>query len=293
MSVAEGPVAGAGALEERLRAHRATGRKLLIPYVMAGTSDDWTDVVQAVAAAGADAVEVGIPFSDPMIDGPVIQRAATVALARATTPASVLSALSKLDAGVPLIVMTYYNIIFHAGLERAAGMLADAGVAGAILPDVPLDEVGPWADAADTAGIATVLLAAPTTGDDRMRAICARARGFVYGVGLMGVTGERQDLAASAGVIARRLKAITEVPVLVGIGVSTPAQAVQVAGVADGAVVGSALVRRLLAGGGPDGAAAFVAELRGALDAPGSPAAVSGGRTGGDAAGPPRRSGGG
>ncbi len=293
MSVAEGPVAGAGALEERLRAHRAAGRKLLIPYVMAGTSDDWTDVVQAVAAAGADAVEVGIPFSDPMIDGPVIQRAATVALARATTPASVLSALSKLDAGVPLIVMTYYNIIFHAGLERAAGMLADAGVAGAILPDVPLDEVGPWADAADTAGIATVLLAAPTTGDDRMRAICARARGFVYGVGLMGVTGERQDLAASAGVIARRLKAITEVPVLVGIGVSTPAQAVQVAGVADGAVVGSALVRRLLAGGGPDGAAAFVAELRGALDAPGSPAAVSGGRTGGDAAGPPRRSGGG
>ncbi len=293
MSIAEGPVAGAGALEERLRAHRAAGRKLLIPYVMAGTSDDWTDVVQAVAAAGADAVEVGIPFSDPMIDGPVIQRAATVALARATTPASVLSALSKLDAGVPLIVMTYYNIIFHAGLERAAGMLADAGVAGAILPDVPLDEVGPWADAADTAGIATVLLAAPTTGDDRMRAICARARGFVYGVGLMGVTGERQDLAASAGVIARRLKAITEVPVLVGIGVSTPAQAVQVAGVADGAVVGSALVRRLLAGGGPDGAAAFVAELRGALDAPGSPAAVSGGRTGGDAAGPPRRSGGG
>ncbi len=293
MSIAEGPVAGAGALEERLRAHRAAGRKLLIPYVMAGTSDDWTDVVQAVAAAGADAVEVGIPFSDPMIDGPVIQRAATVALARATTPASVLSALSKLDAGVPLIVMTYYNIIFHAGLERAAGMLADAGVAGAILPDVPLDEVGPWADAADTAGIATVLLAAPTTGDDRMRAICARARGFVYGVGLMGVTGERQDLAASAGVIARRLKAITEVPVLVGIGVSTPAQAVQVAGVADGAVVGSALVRRLLAGGGPDGAAAFVAELRGALDAPGSAAAVSGGRTGGDAAGPPRRSGGG
>ena len=140
-------------------------------------------------------------------------------------------------------------------------------MAAAILPDLPLEEVGPWAAAADAAGVETVLLAAPTAPDERLPRVVARARGFVYAVGLLGVTGERDALAASSLVIARRLKAVTDKPVLVGVGVSTPEQAVEVCAVADGVVIGSALVRRVLEGVGPVGAGAFVAEVRAALDA--------------------------
>jgi tryptophan synthase alpha chain len=142
-----------------------------------------------------------------------------------------------------------------------------AGVSGAIVPDVPLEEVGPWAAAADEAGVETVLLAAPTAPDERLPRVCARSRGFVYAVGLLGITGERDHLASTATVIAKRLKAVTDLPVLVGVGVSTPEQAVDVCREADGVVVGSALVRRLLEGGGPEAAAALVGEFRAALDA--------------------------
>ena len=162
--------------------------------------------------------------------------------------------------------MTYYNIAHHMGHERFASSLASSGVAGAILADLPLEETGPWAAAADEAGVETVLLAAPTASEARLAAICGRARGFVYAVGLLGVTGERAALADSAVVIARRLKAITDVPVLVGVGVSTPAQATEATTVADGVVVGSAVVRRLLEGEGPEGVGSFVADLRRALD---------------------------
>ena len=250
-----------------LTSARARGRKLLVPYVTGGLGDDWPDVVRAVAAAGADAVEVGIPFSDPVMDGPTVQEASKRALDRGATPGAIVAALGRLDAGVPLVVMTYYNIVFRAGHERFARSLAEAAVAGAIVPDLPLDELEEWAAAADDAGIETILLAAPTTPDDRLAAICARSRGWVYGVGLMGVTGERTSLAASAAVMAKRLKAATDKPVLIGIGVSTPEQAVDVCATADGVIVGSALVRRLLEGSGPEGAAAFVSELRAGLDA--------------------------
>jgi tryptophan synthase alpha chain len=144
--------------------------------------------------------------------------------------------------------------------------LAAAGVAGAIVPDLPLEEVAEWAAAADANGVETILLAAPTASDERLARICARSRGWVYGVGLLGVTGERDRLQRSALDIAARLKAVTDKPVLVGVGVSNPAQAAEVAAVADGVIVGSALVRRLLDGGGPDEAAAFVRELRIGLD---------------------------
>jgi tryptophan synthase alpha chain len=254
------------ALEPTLRAARASGRKLLVPYVTGGLGDDWTNVVRAVAAAGADALEIGIPFSDPVMDGPVIQAASERALAAGATPLSILDGLRALDAGIPLAVMTYYNIAFHMGHERFAHSLVDAGVAAAILPDLPLEEVDPWAAAADAAGVETVLLAAPTAPDERLPRICARARGFVYAVGLLGVTGERDALAETAVVMAKRLKAVTDVPVLVGVGVSNVDQARAVCEEADGVVVGSALVRRLLEGAGPDGAAAFVAELREGLD---------------------------
>jgi tryptophan synthase alpha chain len=262
----EGSVA-AGRLESRLRAARDGGRKLLVPYVTGGLPG-WERTVEACAAAGADAIEVGIPFSDPVMDGPTIQEASEVALAAGATPQGIVGALAGIETGgVPLVVMTYYNTVHRYGHERFAASLAAAGVAGAIVPDLPLEEVGDWADAADAAGVETVLLAAPTGSDERLARICDRSRGMVYGVGLLGVTGERAELARSALEIARRLKALTDKPVLVGVGVSTPDQAAEVARVADGVIVGSALVRRLLDGGGPEAAGAFVAELRAGLDA--------------------------
>jgi tryptophan synthase alpha chain len=255
-----------GPLEARLRDARAQGRKLLVPYVTGGFPG-WERAVEAVCAAGADAVEVGIPFSDPVMDGPTIQAASEQALAAGANPDAVVAAAAKLDTGgVPLVVMTYYNTVHKAGHERFAANLAQAGIAGAIVPDLPLEEVGEWAEVAAAAGVETILLAAPTASDERLARICARSRGFVYGVGLLGVTGERTALARSALDIATRLKAVTDKPVLVGVGVSTPTQAAEVAAVADGVIVGSALVRRLLDGGGPEAAGAFVAELRAGLD---------------------------
>jgi tryptophan synthase alpha chain len=166
--------------------------------------------------------------------------------------------------------MTYYNLIYRAGHRRMASSLAEAGVSGVIIPDLPLEEVAPWAEAADAAGVATVLLVAPSTPPERIVRITERCRGFVYGVGRMGVTGEQAELAGSAREVAARITAVTDLPVCIGIGVSTPEQAVTVCQVADGAVVGSALVRRLLDGVGPDGAADFVSSLRRALDTAGT-----------------------
>jgi len=257
-----------GRIESALRRLRAAGGKALVPYVTGGLGADWVDVVQAVAAAGADAIEIGIPFSDPVMDGPVIQRASEHALAMGATPGAILSAAAHIDADVPLVVMTYYNIVFRAGHHRFARSLADAGISGAIIPDLPLDEAGDWLTQAGAAGVEAILLAAPTTPDERLARICAASRGWVYAVGTMGTTGERDSLAASALVMGTRTKAVTDRPVLIGVGVSTPDQAVEAAGAADGVIVGSALVRRLLDGEGPDGARDFVSSLRAALPTP-------------------------
>jgi tryptophan synthase alpha chain len=256
-----------GRLEAVLVARRDAGRKLLVPYVTGGMDDRWLLTVEALAGAGADAIEVGIPFSDPMIDGPVVQEASRRALERGTTPDGILADLSRIDVGIPVVAMTYYNLICRSGHDRMAGLMAESGVAGAIIPDLPLEELDPWAEAADRAGVATVLLVAPSTPAERVPAVCSRSRGFVYAVGRMGVTGEQASLADSARQVAERVGAATELPVCVGIGVSTPEQAAELCQVADGVVVGSALVRRLLEGAGPEGAAEFVASLRRALDA--------------------------
>lgn len=257
-------------LESHLRTRRAEGAKLLVPYVTGGLGAHWCDVVRAVVDGGADAVEIGIPFSDPVMDGRTIQEASQRALDLGATPVSVLAGLAHVDVPVPLVVMTYYNLVAHMGHARAAAALADAGVDGAILPDLPLDEIDrgddSWGAAAEAHGVETVLLAAPNTTDDRLRAICDRSRGFVYGVSLLGVTGEREALAAHAAEMGRRCKAVTDRPVLLGVGISTPGQAAEAAASADGVIVGSALVRRLLDGGGPDEARTFVASLREALD---------------------------
>ncbi|MGH9305081.1 MAG: tryptophan synthase subunit alpha [Acidimicrobiales bacterium] len=256
-----------GLLEAALRSARAAGRKLLVPYITGGLGPDWLDVLRAVAHSGADAIEIGLPFSDPMMDGPVIQLASTRALANGATPGGILAGLAKADLDVPLAVMTYYNLIARAGESRMASELFSCGVVAAIVPDLPLEEMGAWAGAADEAGVETVLLAAPTTGPERLARICERSRGFLYAVGLMGVTGERSALAEASLGIARRCKEATDLPVLVGVGISTPAQARQVCAVADGVVVGSAIVRRLLEGEGPDGAGRLVADFRAFLDA--------------------------
>jgi len=252
-------------LETHLRAKRDAGHKLLAPYVTGGLGGAWCDVVRAVADAGADAIEIGIPFSDPVMDGKTVQEASQRALELGATPMSVLAGAATLDIDIPVVVMTYYNLVAHMGHERFANALVESDVAGAIVPDLPLDELDGWGDAAEAAGVETVLLASPTTTDERLAAICARSQGFVYGVSLLGVTGERDALTESAGRMGARLKAATDKPALLGVGISTPAQAAEAAAQADGVIVGSALVRRLLQGGGPKEAHAFVTELRAAL----------------------------
>jgi tryptophan synthase alpha chain len=197
----------------------------------------------------------------------VIQQASDEALANGATPPSILDALARADVGIPLAVMTYVNLVYRHGFERFSADLVASGVGAAILPDLPLEEAGPWCEAADAAGVETVMLAAPTASDERLARVVRRARGFVYAVGLLGVTGERDSLAVSAKVIAARLKDLTDLPVLVGVGIGTPEQAVEVCEVADGVVVGSAVVRRALETGSPEAVGDLVAEFRTALDA--------------------------
>lgn len=254
----------AGRLETELRAKRDGGRKLLAPYITGGYPG-WQDAVRAAAANGADAIELGLPFSDPVMDGPVIQQASQVALDAGITPGAVLDEVPRLDVEIPLIAMTYYNLVHHPGEARFAADLARAGISGAILPDLPLEESGPWCDAADEHGIETVMLAAPTAPAERLPRLAARTRGFIYSVGLLGVTGERSSLAASATELAGRLKQVTDVPVLVGVGVSNAEQAYEATRVADGVIQGASVVRRLMESG-PDEVGRYVAEVRAAID---------------------------
>ena len=186
-----------GALETALNARIAAGGKCLVPYITGGYPG-WVDAIRACAAQGADAVEIGLPFSDPVMDGPVIQAASQVALEGGTNYIKILHEVRTLDVGIPLVVMCYYNTVFHAGHERFASDLAAAGISAAIVPDLPLEESGDWCAAADAAGIETVMLAAPTAPDERLPRVVERARGFVYSVGLLGVTGERTSLALTA-----------------------------------------------------------------------------------------------
>ena len=252
-----------GRIETEFRAKRDAGRKLLVPYITGGLTG-WQQAIRAAADAGADAIEIGIPFSDPVMDGPIIQEASQRALDAGVTPVSIFEEARELEVGIPLAVMCYYNTVHHAGHERFAYQLLSAGISAAIVPDLPLEESGLWCTAADAAGIETVMLAAPTAPDDRLPRIAARARGFVYSVGLLGVTGERASLAESATALARRLKAITDVPVLVGVGVSNAEQARQACVVADGVIQGASVVRRLM-DGGPEAVGEYVSEVRAAI----------------------------
>ena len=187
----------------------AKGGKALVPYVTGGITADWTDYVVAYAAAGADAIEVGLPFSDPMLDGITIQQASDQALSRGTTLVSILSDISEIEVGVPLIAMTYANLVMRAGPDEFCARLRAAGITGLIVPDLPVDELGVVERAAADAGVALILLVAPVTPDDRLAEIVGRSRGFVYAVSRMGTTGERTDLDAAAEHLAARVRAVT------------------------------------------------------------------------------------
>lgn len=238
----------------------------MVPYLTGGLPG-WEQMLQAAVGAGVDAIEVGIPFSDPVMDGPVIQESSAQAIAAGATPAKIIDAVARLDFETPLAVMTYANLVYRFGFERFAQTLTEAGISGAILPDIPLEESDQWCAAADSSGVQTIMLAAPTASDERLERVVARARGFVYAVGLLGITGERESLASTAKVIAKRVKQVTDLPVLVGVGVSTPQQAAEVCEVADGVVVGSAIVRRVLETSSPEAVGELIGEFRAAIDA--------------------------
>lgn len=261
MSTPNGVAAGSA-----LSAKRDAGRKLVMPFVTGRLRADWLDVVDAYVEAGADGIEIGIPFSDPVMDGSTIQAASAAALARGADPLAILDDLARVDWPVPLIAMTYYNLVFRVGLDRFAAEMAAAGVRAIILPDVPIEELEPWWAAASSHGIETVGLVGPITPDDRLTRVCRAASGFIYGVNVMGVTGERTDVSDDSAVLAGRIKSATDLPAVMGFGIATPDQAATIASASDGVIVASAIMRRLLEGGSAAEAGAFVATLRAAVD---------------------------
>jgi tryptophan synthase alpha chain len=252
-------------LERQLRALRDAGVKSLVPYFMAGVTADWVRHVEAAIAAGANAVEVGVPFSDPMMDGVVIQEAGLRALAAGTTLDSICAEVAGLGAGVPLVAMSYYNVFHHYGLAASARRLADSGIHGAIVPDLAPEEAEPWRDACHGVDVATVFLVAPSTPSERVTRIGAMSEGFVYASARMAVTGRASDLGAAPRVV-EAVREATDLPTYVGIGITTPEQAREAARTADGVIVGSALVQRILDGATPDDTERMVAEFRRALD---------------------------
>ncbi len=224
----------------------AKGHAALMPYLMGGfpTIEESLRIGEAYVDGGADLIELGVPFSDPLADGPVIHAAGTEALRAGTTVASVLEVCQALSERIPVVMMMYANLIFAKGPEAFVATLADAGASGLIVPDMPLEEGDEVLAACDAAGIALVPLVAPTTPDERLARIGARARGFVYTVSVTGTTGERAALSETYGSVIARTKAHTDVPVALGFGIGSPEQAAQAAQAgAEGVIIGSRLVR--------------------------------------------------
>lgn len=252
------------ALEKQLR---ALDRKVLAPYLMAGfpSPAEFPALVRAAVDAGADMLEIGVPFTDPLMDGPVIQQAADVALAAEVRPATVLRTMASLDVGVPFVLMTYVNPVLALGWDGFADAAVECGAGGVIVPDLPAEEGGPWAAAASSRGLGAVFLAAPTTPPSRIADIVRIGSGFVYCVSLLGVTGVRQSLSDRARPVVERVRAATDRPALLGLGVSTPAQAVEACAFTDGVIVGSAVIKAVF-DGGVDAAASLVHDMRTAID---------------------------
>ncbi len=245
---------------------RGEGLAALMPYMMAGYPDH--DASLAIAAAyadsGADLIELGVPFSDPLADGPTIHAAGTAALETGATLESSLEVCASVSGRLPVVLMAYSNMILaHGGPEEFGRRAAAAGAAGAIVPDLPLDEAGEIRAALNAAGLALVPLLAPTTTAQRRVQICAAAQGFVYVVSTVGTTGERGELATGLADLVAATKAEAEAPVAVGFGIGTPQQAGEVGAIADGVIIGSRLVRAAGEAGSPQAAAAAVGEFLG------------------------------
>jgi tryptophan synthase alpha chain len=246
----------------------AQQRAVLVGYLPAGYPSVAGAITAAVAIAeaGADLVEIGLPYSDPLIDGPVIADAVHRALAGRVRVADVLHTVQAVTAaGIPVLVMTYWNPVDHYGVDAFARDLASAGGSGLITPDLPPEEAGPWLAAAAARDLDPVFLVAPSSPDERIRLISSACRGFVYAASLMGVTGARASVGSQAAGLVRRVRQHTSLPVAVGLGVRDQAQAAEVAGFADGVIVGSAFVQRLLdapdAASGLAGVRSLAAEL--------------------------------
>ena len=231
-------------LESHLRGV-LTRRKILAPYLMCGfpSPELFPEMVAGVVEAGADLLEIGIPFSDPLMDGPVIQRAGDVALRAEVRPPAVLRTMAAVSPGVPYVLMTYVNPVLAMGAEAFADEAKGSGAAGVIVPDLPPEEGEGWSRVAKDRGLAPVFMAAPTTPGTRLHRIVELGAGFVYCVSLLGVTGVRSSLSDRARQVVTRVREATDRPALVGLGVSTPEQAAKACSFADGVIVGSALLK--------------------------------------------------
>lgn len=263
--------AGVERIAAAFRGAKDEGRAALMPYMVAGYPDrESSSAVAEAYAESADLVELGVPFSDPLADGPTIHAAATAALEAGATLETALEICEEIAERVPVVFMVYANMVLaHGGAEEFARRALAAGAAGAIVPDLPLEEAEPVRTAFDDAGLALVPLVAPTTPAERRARICAAARGFVYVVSTVGTTGERDELPAELAGLVAATKEDAEAPVAVGFGIGTPEQAGQVGKVADGVIVGSRLVRAAGEAAGPEAAAeavgSFLREARVAL----------------------------
>jgi tryptophan synthase alpha chain len=237
------------AIAEAFASARRDGRPAFVAFLTAG--DPSLDRTVAAAGelerAGVDVLELGVPFSDPVADGPVIQRSSERALGRGTRVVEVLEAVRRIrrTSRLPIVLFSYFNPLLQRGLPRLAAEAKEAGVDGVLVTDLPPEEAGEWIPAARTAGLDTIFLAAPTSPDERLRRVAEASRGFVYAVSRTGVTGERDDVSGDASRLLARLKSLTDTPVALGFGISRPDQVRTAAALADGVVVGSALVRFL------------------------------------------------
>jgi tryptophan synthase alpha chain len=257
-------LAGDDRIAAAFEAAQAENRAALMPYLMAGYPDREASlaVADAYVDAGADLIELGVPFSDPLADGPTIHAAGTKALEAGATVETALGVCESVAGRVPVVLMVYANMVLaQGGAAEFAGRAAAAGAAAAILPDLPLGEAEEVRDAFAEAGIALVPLVAPTTPPERLARICAVARGFVYVVSTVGTTGERDAIPVALAKLVSATKAESEVPVAVGFGIGTPEQAAEVGRIADGVIIGSRLVRAAGETNSPEGAAKAVGDF--------------------------------
>ena len=251
-------------LSETLARCKAEGRSALIGYLPAcfPTPERGIAALLALVEGGVDAVEVGLPYSDPVLEGPVIARSHDVALRAGSTTAQVLRTVEAVAAtGTPTVVMTYWNPVEQFGVDRFAAALADAGGSGLITPDLLPDEAEPWIAASDAHGLDRIFVVAPSSTDSRLAMTARHCRGFIYAASVMGVTGTRAQTSSLAPTLVERIRAATSLPVGVGLGVSNADQAAEVAGYADAVIVGSAFVRQILEARGPQDEAVAVRTL--------------------------------